>query len=197
MRVHGTTPRARSAVHTSLIHAGVKPLYAEPGRTRGTTAHESCTPKLDGKFSGLSYESRPYPGRPPPPTPSATRRISSPPSPPLSSPCPAHYSIHHSSTPPPPPLLLLRTRDLSIGFKGPPRIQEEIEKSASGYRISVSSYPPPLSCFRQEFVDKTMPTVHSPLPPLAVVGCDPSNLPISFFRQGAPRYRSYAPLSPR
>lgn len=98
MRVHGTTPRARSAVHTSLIHAGVKPLYAEPGRTRGTTAHESCTPKLDGKFSGLSYESRPYPGRPPPPTPFATRRISSPPSPPLSSPCPAHYSIHHSST---------------------------------------------------------------------------------------------------
>lgn len=29
---------------------------------RGTTAHESCTPKLDGKFSGLSYESRvPWP----------------------------------------------------------------------------------------------------------------------------------------
>lgn len=35
MRVHGTTPRARSAVHTSLIHAGVKPLYAEPGRNAG------------------------------------------------------------------------------------------------------------------------------------------------------------------
>lgn len=35
MRVHGTTPRARSAVHTSLIRAGVKPLYAEPGQERG------------------------------------------------------------------------------------------------------------------------------------------------------------------
>lgn len=35
MRVHGTTPRARSAVHTSLIRAGVKPVVRGAGHKRG------------------------------------------------------------------------------------------------------------------------------------------------------------------
>lgn len=111
---------------------------------------------------------------PPPPTSSAVF-------PALPSP-PAHYSIHCSS-------VLSRAR--SIGFKGPPSIQQEIEKSASGYRISVSSYPPPCRAFvRNSLIKRCQPLFPRqpytvPLP-LAVVGCDPSNLPISFFRQGAP-----------
>lgn len=84
------------------------------------------------------------PTPPPPTSPAVFPALPSP---------PAHYSIHCSS-------VLSRAR--SIGFKGPPSIQQEIEKSASGYRISVSSYPPPCRAFVRNFVDKTMPASVSP-----------------------------------
>lgn len=152
MRVHGTTPRARSAVHTSLIRAGVKPLYAEPGQERGA---QQRTNRVHRNWTG-NLVACPTNLVPAPAASNTARRISSPPLPSIG---PAHYSIRYSS-------VLSRECARSIGFKGPPSIHPGGDRKI---RIGISRLGPfvppsslPLSCFRQEFVDKTMPASVSP-----------------------------------
>lgn len=77
MRVHGTTPRARSAVHTSLIRAGVKPLYAEPGQERGA---QQRTNRVHRNWTG-NLVACPTNLVPAPAASNTARRISSPPLP--------------------------------------------------------------------------------------------------------------------
>lgn len=126
---------------------------------------------MDGKFSGLSYESRPYPT-----ASNIARRISSPP-------LPSSALLHP---------LLLRPFPRPIY-----RVQRSAQYPAGNRKIRIGIshlglfLPSPCRAFvRNSLIKRCQPLFPRqpytvPLP-LAVVGCDPSNLPISFFRQGAP-----------
>lgn len=174
---------------------------------RGTTAHESCTPKLDGKFSGLSYESRvPWPPTTSTPLHCHPLYFQAAPQFPFR-PFPVTKTIHIALVYYPSRLCaytfdISRKREhgcsQSIGFKAPkpcPAVTgessrgwfQEIEKSWGVSSVIAAPREPFVPCFRQKFVDKTVPRSQPALcQPASLAGCDSSNLPIPFFRQEAP-----------
>lgn len=164
MRVHGTTPRARSAVHTSLIRAGVKPVVRGAGHKRGAQqrtnrVHPNWTGNLVACPTNLAHN---------PPLPPLFPRSR------LNRARPSIHRITRSSS---------FSRGQSIeggGLKGP---------AGNGKIRIVSDTQCPLcrAFVRNSLIKRChAPCQPFPSPSSPVVGCDPSNLPISFFRQGAP-----------